>query len=235
MSLYKAASSFLLWIPQQTNPAQKFWPILAVTLTMSKPTTTKILRNSLYKTTTTASLPTRDDLLSFLLDPSTSQLDLHTVHTLLSAAAAVSALPKYQALQHEHNTPKHCARCHATFTDNTNGSTACVVPHVFDDASASAIGADHRRFEAACCRAEIIQEMTHGRRSGPFTNMLEVGVHFEGSHTEDVQEVSRDMEGGSFNGSNIRWCKVEDGECVRDVLDVDENPIFYDGIELYSL
>ncbi|KAF5388234.1 hypothetical protein D9615_000430 [Tricholomella constricta] len=148
------------------------------------------------------------------------------IRKLLTAAAAVLALPNYQAMQREHNAEKHCARCHASFTDNTNGSTACAIPHVFTTSGSYRSGPYIECYPSKCCGNSVELE-EDGPGNCDYINLDRLGLCYDGYHTEDVEEVKGDRE-GRYNCVNIWPCKIVDEECVREVLDADDEPILHD-------
>ncbi|KAH0587534.1 hypothetical protein J132_08484 [Termitomyces sp. J132] len=145
--------------------------------------------SKLYKAAATTPLPTRDDILSLLLHPSTTPSDHQTITALLHAASAVSRLPSFRALQLSDTTPRHCVRCHASYTDARNTRGACIVPQENMYAT--------RRVE------RFVSEIEDTRAR------LGSGAFYRGYHTEDVDEVEAE---GGYNGTTLRRC--DKGMCM---------------------
>ncbi|GLB33831.1 hypothetical protein LshimejAT787_0107150 [Lyophyllum shimeji] len=187
---------------------------------MTKPTNPdhSMSRDGVFKTAKSTVLPTRDELLGFVLDPDTSQGDLHAVSKLLVAAAAVYNLPSYQAMIREATAEKHCVRCHNSFTDDSNKMGACAIPHVFD-LNSWGPNSERQRYPSKCCGSRVELK----ERDGDFSNVHRLEVCYEGYHTEDVEEVEEEEE---YNGINVRRCRMVNGECAREVLWADHEPHF---------
>ncbi|KAG6873313.1 hypothetical protein C0995_000466 [Termitomyces sp. Mi166 len=174
--------------------------------------------SQIHKAAATCPLPTRDDILSLLLRPNTTLADLQAITTLLQAAATVSFLPGFKALQLSDTTSRHCVRCHASYTDARNTHGACIVPHVFNNHQYTWIQGNIRieRF------VSVIGEGEDAR-----ARLVQVGSDacYRGYHTEDVKEIEAE---GGYNGINLRRC--DEGVCMQDELlkQSMEQPLFAD-------
>jgi len=155
--------------------------------------------------------------------PVTTAADLQIVATFINAAQALAALPQYRTMQNEDVMERHCVRCHATYSNSSNGPEACTIPHVF--ATDPTFTGEVREekvysYQSRCCGSAVeVEEEGEG-----ILNADELDWCYEGYHTTDVDEVEDEEE---YNGVNIRRCKLDkkSGECVRTWID-DENPIW---------
>ncbi|KAG6897459.1 hypothetical protein C0992_001459, partial [Termitomyces sp. T32_za158] len=182
--------------------------------------------SKLYKAAVASPIPTRDDILSLLLQPSTTPADLHAITALLHAAAAVSRLPTFRALQLSDTTPRHCVRCHASYTDARNTYGACVVPHVFNNHQYIWLQGSLYATAGCCRRIERFVSLI-GQGEDARARLVQVGdgTCYRGYHTEDVEEIEEE---GGYNGINLRRC--DEDVCTQDELlkHTLERPLFAD-------
>ncbi|KAI0261711.1 hypothetical protein BC834DRAFT_425294 [Gloeopeniophorella convolvens] len=118
------------------------------------------------------------------------------------------------------STPEHCVRCHASYRYNVFGD--CVVPHVFDVASATIASERYDwihdqpradwRYASACCGEGVnVVERAEGKT---YRGMLANAFCFRGFHTAHIEEVEP-----SYNETNFFSCRLDDrGRCTRPVL-----------------
>lgn len=159
-------------------------------------------------------IPNAEKIIAFLSSHSITKADRKVLATFLKAAKAVAALPAYKAMTDADAAEKHCVRCHTSFSDDDNDSDACTIPHVFDPEGMDV-------FHPSECCGERVQLEAEEHGSEYYTNLHEIGLCFEGSHTTDVSEV-RDQR----NGVNIFPCEigVKSGRCIRLRVD-EEDPV----------
>ncbi|RDB22514.1 hypothetical protein Hypma_010177 [Hypsizygus marmoreus] len=154
----------------------------------------------------------------------TTKADSTILEAFVNAANAVTALPCYKAIRAAATAPKHCVRCHDTFTEEKNDSDSCVIPHVFSECTGygGAGGPGGAYYEAKCCGA-ILEEYDAGGCN--WLNLATLGKCYKGYHTEDIEDVENDRSGG-YNKVNIPRCEFEDGECVAHGYEEGEDPVF---------
>ncbi|RDB22851.1 hypothetical protein Hypma_010178 [Hypsizygus marmoreus] len=149
-----------------------------------------------------------------------TEADLAVVDTFLKAAAAVQALPTYKAMINELEAKKHCVRCHDTFSDADNESGDCVIPHVFncDEYQRTYMGLE---YPSECCGEAVTLE-EEGAGNNDWTNLDDLDMCYEGTHTTNLRVVQSE-----YNDTNILPCKMENGKCVRGVIDDDgDSPVW---------
>ncbi|KAG6821258.1 hypothetical protein H0H93_002368 [Arthromyces matolae] len=181
-----------------------------------------------YKAAVKCPLPSRDDILSLLLHPSTNSADIQAITTFLQAAATVSLLPTFQALQLSDTTPRHCKRCHASFTDAQNTHDACVIPHVFINHSLVWLQGELHATAGCCGHLErFVSTIGEGEDARARLMQLGSSACYRGYHTEEIEEVEAE---GGYNDVTIRRC--DEGLCkqnhlVKRAVD-EERPLFVD-------
>ncbi|KIM49670.1 hypothetical protein M413DRAFT_438833 [Hebeloma cylindrosporum] len=128
------------------------------------------------------------DVLAILSDKSTiDEAELDTILAYLKAVALVSNTNTYKAMKEAALKPRHCLRCHGSFTEDDNGPRACVIPHVFD-------GEDYRRsaggitYISRCCgEGATVFEDPPG--NGVYEDFDQLGKCFVGRHTTQEWDV----------------------------------------------
>jgi len=114
--------------------------------------------------------------------------------TELEVLAALLAPLSSQA-----SAKKHCVRCHLTYTENTNGSSACKIKHNDEGETEYEIGTDVGITTLSCCGISFDSEDT------PDTDIC-----FSARHTTDEEDVlyyGTDNEDEDDVNTNVVKCK----------------------------
>lgn len=115
-------------------------------------------------------------------------------------------------------TPKHCVRCHATYSDATNGRTSCVIFHAFEEggrfAGMDAGGYTLREYSCVSCnRATAITRSDEGdeENEGDEGLVKLIGKEhcWRGVHTTRPDKVD-------YQRINVTECELQDGKCTSD-------------------
>jgi len=164
------------------------------------------------------------DLIAFLGEHPT-KTDLKVVDQFLLATSKLVTLRTFKAMKAQGEVRRHCARCHADFTDSDNSSGSYTIPHVFrtEPEFAGTSGWDKLySYSSECCgyRVQVVQV---GGGSADYQDLDRLGHCFEGRHTEYIGA-------NNYNGINIFPCKyLASGECVREWLEAGRlEPLFND-------
>lgn len=169
-------------------------------------------------TNTNIDIPTADELKRFQQEYATPA-DASAVEAFVRAAQVLTARAAYRSMRADDAQPRHCVRCHATYTDAENSAAACAIPHVFSSDcrfSGRVIGYDKvYEYEAQCCDGVVLEE--EGAGNMDWINPPDEPC-FEGYHTTDVEEAEKD-----YNDANIFPCEMKDGKCVQRYLEFDED------------
>ena len=158
-----------------------------------------------------------NDVLVLLKDKSVNNIELDTINGYLKAVALVSDMNSFKRMKDEGSKEQHCVRCHDTFTKDGNGPRSCVIPHIFD-------GDDYQRwgyglrYTSRCC-GEGATLLDESLGNCDYEDLDRLGKCFVGRHTTSVKAVQ-------YNEINILLCELEDGECVTDSIDGDDDPVF---------
>jgi hypothetical protein len=97
-----------------------------------KPEEPQISKDDLQIVHKPRELPTREDIIAFLnLLVPTTEADLNAMSAFLDAAHAITDVSGYKNRIRRRTEPKHCVRCHGTYTNATNTDRSCKVHHVF--------------------------------------------------------------------------------------------------------
>lgn len=169
------------------------------------------------------SLPT--DIVDFLEDGHFNDTNLHVVTNFFEATKALNNLPKFQAMKAEQQAERHCVRCHTPFTEESNGPSDCVIPHVFEtelEFTGEVSGYERvYSYKSRCCGSSVRVE-EKGAGSGWFRDLRRLEYCFEGYHMADVHDVEDE-----YNDVNIHRCKLdkETEECTLACID-HGNPVF---------
>lgn len=153
--------------------------------------------------------------------------DLQIIAKFLDAARSVSLLPQYKAMKDDEEKERHCVRCHATFTENANQETSCAIPHAFvTEPHMTGAYSGYEKvysYESECCGSRVTLE-EEGAGNNAWMNLHQLGMCYEGYHTEDVDEVEEEEE---YNEVNIRLCEIDEksGICSRKHV-AGRNPVF---------
>jgi len=180
-------------------------------------TTLESKRQTTFAQAITISPSFHADVLALLKDISVGKVELDTINGYLKAVALVSDTNSYKTMKEEGSKEQHCVRCHYSFTKDSNGPDACVIPHILD-------GEDYQRwgygirYTSKCCGegATLLEENPGGC---DYEDLDRLGKCFIGRHTTSVKAVG-------YNDINIVPCEFEDDECITECLDEDDDPIF---------
>lgn len=153
-----------------------------------------------------------DDLLRFI-DSYAEKDDADIIIKFIDAARNLTMLESYDRMCGEATRERHCARCHETYTKETNKDGSCVIPHLFEPESEWLSGHDPHNavyeHKAECCKGVVL----HGRgeHGDQYGDEDLPGPCFKGNYTEDVKKAK-----GDYNRTSIVPCKHEDSnKCAR--------------------
>jgi hypothetical protein len=174
-------------------------------------------------------LPTPEDVIAFLnSNVPTTEADLNAVLAFINAARVMKEVPEYKNRMRSRMAPKHCVRCHGTYTVATNTDKACRIPHAFSNgmmdygkmaSPTEKIYIQH----SECCDGVELDSLGN---AGEYLNLKEVGYCFEGEHT--TQDLTVEFNGGTgdgYNEINIKECVIDPTTNKCSLHPCVENPI----------
>jgi hypothetical protein len=140
--------------------------------------------------------------------------DRRVIAEFLRAADAGAVLPAYKVMTDTNAAEKHYIHCHASFSNNTNYNTACIIPYAFDSESVMSQGI----YKSECCDGSVFLK-EGGTGNEEWLNLHETGCCFIGKYTTDISKVIR-----KYNDVNFLPYKIfsQPSECVRKWVHADD-------------
>lgn len=133
---------------------------------------------------------------------------LETFHGGAQAGLATPAIEP-AAEPPKSTAEKHCVRCHATYSDATNGRTACVLFHIFgeaEDEGTDGWGETRSSYACACCsRATAFTSGDGGNKT--FERLKGPEACWAGRHTTSKRKVN-------YKKKNVNQCWMKGGKCA---------------------